>query len=82
MRRAALVVLVFAAIAGCGSTVLLGTLPTDDGGGGGADLSGPRFDGFDGGDFGGTGDGFDAGPIFDFGADLGSDAGALVDLAQ
>ena len=78
MRRAALAILAALAIAGCSSTVLLGTLPGDGGGPGGSnDLSGPRFDGFDGGDLGGGGDGFDAGPIFD----LGTDGSPLVDLA-
>ena len=76
MRRAALVLIAMLAIAGCSSTVLLGTLSAD-GGGGGPDLARPRFDGFDGGDFG-HGDGFDGGGVLD----LGCDGGALVDLAQ
>lgn len=73
MRRAALAILAALAIAGCSSTVLLGTLPDDGGGSNSTDLARPRFDG---GDLGG-GDGFDAGPIFD----LGTDGGPLVDLA-
>ena len=73
MRRAALVFFAALANAGCSSSVLLGTLSAD-GGGGSNDLSGPRFDG---GDLG-HGDGFDGGGIFDFG----TDGGALVDLAQ
>ncbi len=76
MRRAALALLVLASIAGCSSTVLLGTLTTD---GGTTDLARPS-DGFDAGrdgfDGGGHGDGFD-GSIADFGAD----GGALIDLA-
>ena len=77
MRRAALAILAALAIAGCSSTVLLGTLPDDGGGSNSTDLARPRFDGGDGGDLGGGGDGFDAGPIFD----LGSDGSPLVDLA-
>ncbi len=80
MRRTALAILAALAIAGCSSTVLLGTLAVDGGGPASTDLARPGFDGFDGGDFG-HGDGFDLGPIFDFGSDFATDGGAPPDLA-
>ena len=78
MRRVALVVLAVATIAGCGSTVLLGTVSLD--GGPGVDFARPRDGGGGAGadiiDFGPF-DGFDGGLL-----DLGFDGGLVVDLAQ
>ena len=69
MKRAALVMLAVLFVAGCSSTVVLGTLSVD-GGPPGTDMARPLFDFADGGgDFG------------DFGPD-GFDGFALVDLAQ
>ena len=71
LGRVVLVVLALCFIAGCTSTVVLGTLSLDAGDG--VDLARARFDASgasDGGDFGGD-------PTFDGGGD----AAALVDLA-
>jgi len=70
MKRVALAILAALFVAGCTSTVVLGTL-TIDGGPTGTDLARPIFDIADGGgDFG------------DFGGPDGFDGFALVDLAQ
>ena len=74
MKRAALVLVLLAALAGCSSTVVLGSLPSND-------LSQPSFDGFpfptDLADAAPPGDALAVGPV-----DLGSDAAPPIDLAQ
>jgi hypothetical protein len=71
MKRAALAILAAAAIAGCGSTVILGTLPAPPGS---TDLAQPRPVDF-------AGDAIDGILPGDFGFDFGLDGGAI-DLAH
>jgi hypothetical protein len=76
-RAAAAVIVGALFIAGCTSTVVLGTL---GGGGGSTDLARPTFDAFDGGgDFSG-GDAFDGGGDFSGGDAF--DGGLVIDLAH